>query len=122
MYRCGSLFDPQIRTASYVIILMFKRMATETRKRAHFKFVIKSKLFSTGGSRTHSASICLMTHFRCRQLCHIPSICVTQEEIIVVNVSPTLLQKFLHILPPMVFKIPVRKVCKKSSILYSLPK
>ena len=59
-----------------LLILMFARMATETRKRAHFKYVMKSRLFSTSGSMTHSASICLMPHFRCRQLCHTPSICL----------------------------------------------
>ena len=64
-----------------LLILMFTRMATETRKRAHFKYVIKSKLFSTCGSITDSASICLMAHFRCRQLCHTPSICLTWWEI-----------------------------------------
>ena len=48
-------------------ILMFTRMATEIKKRAHFKYVIKSKLFSTYGFITHSASFCLMTYLRCRQ-------------------------------------------------------
>ena len=71
-----------IRQVQLLLILMFTRMATETRKRAHFKYVIKSKLFSTCGSITHSVSICLMTYSRCRQLCHTPLICLTWREII----------------------------------------
>ena len=76
-----------IRRVKLLLILMFTRMTTKTRKGAHFTYVIKSKLFSTCGSITHSASICLMIHFRFRQLCHTPSICLTRREIIAVNVS-----------------------------------
>ena len=45
-----------------LLILVFTRMATKTRKRAHFKYVIKSKLMPIYGFITHSASVCLMTH------------------------------------------------------------
>ena len=58
-------------------ILMFTRTATETRKRALFKYVIKSKLFSKCEYKTHSLSISLMTYFRHMQLCHTRSICLT---------------------------------------------
>ena len=51
-----------IQRVKLFLILMLTRMATETRKRAHFKFVLKSKLFSKLGSITHSALICVMTH------------------------------------------------------------
>ena len=71
-----------VQRVQLLLILMFTRMATETRKRAHFRYVIKSKLFSTCGSITHSAWFCLMTYSRCRQLCHTPSICLTWPEII----------------------------------------
>ena len=75
--------------------LIVARMATEIRKRAHFKYVIKSKLFSTYGSITHSASVCLMTYFRRRQRFPCP---------------PALLLTFFHFISPlMVFKIPVCK-------------
>ena len=63
-------------------ILMFTRTATETRKRALFKYVIKCKLFSKCEYITHSLSISLMTYFRCMQLCHTRSICLTWREII----------------------------------------
>ena len=63
-------------------VLMFTRTATETRKRALFKYVIKSKLFSKCEYITHSLSISLMTYFRCMQLCHTRSICLTWREII----------------------------------------
>ena len=63
-------------------ILMFTRTATETRKRALFKYVIKSKLFSKCEYITYSLSISLMTYFRCMQLCHTRSICLTWREII----------------------------------------
>ena len=58
-------------------ILMFTRTATETRKRALFKHVIKSRLFSKSEYITHSLSISLMTYFRHMQLCHTCSICLT---------------------------------------------
>ena len=44
-------------------ILMFTRTATETRKRALFKYVIKSKLFSKCEYITQPLSISLMTYF-----------------------------------------------------------
>ena len=64
-----------IQRIKLLLILMFTKMTTETRK-STIQYVIRSKLFSACGCRsiTHSASICLMTHFRCRQLCHTPSI------------------------------------------------
>ena len=68
------IFIPRVKL---LLILMFTRMATETRKRAHFKYAIQSKSFSKCGSITHSAPICLMPHFRCRQMFHTPSICLT---------------------------------------------
>ena len=123
MYSCGSLFDPQIiQRVKLLLILRFTRMATETRKRAHFKYLIKrlSKLFSKCGSITHSASICLMTHFRCSQLCHTPSISsdmtrnYSSERFIC---PPGLLLKFFHISRPMVFEISVcRKVKNQASV------
>ena len=74
-----------IQRVQLLLTLMCTRMAIETRMRSHFKYVIKNKLFSTCGSITHSASICLMTYSRCRQLRHTPSICLTWEEIIAVK-------------------------------------
>ena len=78
---------------------------------------MKGKLFSTCGPITHSASICLMTHFRCRQLWHTPSICLTWPRDMARTYSgerftclPGLPQKFFHISRPMAFKI---HVCKK---------
>ena len=63
-------------------ILMFTRTATEARKRAHFKYVTKCKLFSKCEYITLSLSISLMTYFRFMQLCHTRSICLTWREII----------------------------------------
>ena len=63
-------------------ILMFTRTATETRKRTLFKYVINIKLFSKCEYITYSLSISLMTYFRCMQLCHTLSICLTWREII----------------------------------------
>ena len=59
-----------IQWVKLLLMLIFTRMAVETRKRAHFKYVIQSKLFSIRSSITHLASVCLMTYPRCRQLCH----------------------------------------------------
>ena len=53
-----------IQRVKLLLILMFMRMANKTRKRAHFEYVVKSKLFSIYGSITHSASVRLMTYFR----------------------------------------------------------
>ena len=83
-----------IQRVKVLLIFMFTRMATKTRLTANCKYVIISKLFSIYGSTTHSASVCLMTYFRCRQCFACP---------------PVLLLKFFHISPPMVFKI---LVCK----------
>ena len=83
-----------IQRAKLLLILMFMRMATKTRKRTHFNNAIKIKLFSIYGSITHSASVCRKTYFRCRQRFACP---------------PAFLLKFFHIYPPMLFKIPVCK-------------
>ena len=107
-----------LQRVKILLILMFTKMATRTRKRAHFKYVIKSKLFFTRETITRSVSICLMTYSRCRQLCHTPSICHDMTR----NYSgkcftcpPGLLLKFFHIWRPMVFKMPLSKKVKNQA-------
>ena len=106
------IFDPSSDSFSQLLlVLMFTNMVTESKKSVHFKYVISACCFSTCGSVTYSASICLS---QCRHLCLTPSICLPWR-IIVVNVSLTLplsFSDFFIFRPPsplMVFEI---SVCK----------
>ena len=62
-------------------------MVTESKKSVHFKYVISACCFSTCGSITYSASICLMSQYI--HFCLTPSTCLPWR-IMVVNVSLTL--------------------------------
>ena len=80
-----TIFDPSSDSSSQLLlVLMFTNMVTESKKSVHFKYVISACCFSTFGSITGSASICLS---QSRHLCLTPSICLPYHSIIVVNVS-----------------------------------
>ena len=83
MYRCGSLFDSQIHTASSVINnFNVYEDGNRNQKESTFQICNKEQFIFHMWIYTHSASICLMTYSRCRQLCHTPSICLTWREVI----------------------------------------